>query len=72
MAQDSKTTVNDAARFLGTRVDSIYKLLYAGLLVGHRVDGRWQISCASVEEYALKHSRQSRVVRENPTMMAAG
>lgn len=64
-------TVNNAARRLGTRVDSVYKLLYAGLLNGQRVDGRWQISAASVEEYALKHSRQARAVTRDSTLVAA-
>jgi hypothetical protein len=71
MAQDSKLTVNNAARRLGTRVDSIYKLLYAGLLIGQRVDGRWEISAASVEEYALKHSRQARAVTRDSGLVAA-
>lgn len=70
MERNSKLTVNDAARRLGTRVDSIYKLLYAGLLTGQRVDGRWEISSASVEEYALKHSRQGRAVTHATALVA--
>jgi excisionase family DNA binding protein len=64
-------TVNDAARKLGTRVDSIYKLLYAGFLTGQRTDGRWHISAASVEEYRLKHSRQKRVVNQDSALVGA-
>jgi excisionase family DNA binding protein len=60
MNQDEKLTVNETARQLSVRVDSVYKLLWAGLLKGHRVDGRWEISAESVEEYAIKHSRQAR------------
>jgi excisionase family DNA binding protein len=64
-------TVNAAARRLGTRVDSIYKLLYAGFLTGWRVDGRWAISAASVEEYAVKPSRQARAVNQDTSLVAA-
>ena len=71
MNRHTKLTVNDAAHRLGTRVDSVYKLLYAGFLTGQRVDGKWQISAASVEEYALKHSRQRRVVNQDTALVAA-
>ena len=64
-------TVNDAARRLGTRVDSIYKLLYSGHLNGRRVDGRWEISVASVEEYAVKHSRARRVPNQDTALVMA-
>ncbi len=71
MGRDTKLTVNDTARRLGTRVDSVYKLLYAGFLIGHRVDGRWEISAESVENYALKHSRQTRAVVQDTALVAA-
>jgi len=54
-----KWTVIQTARNLGIRVDSVYKLVWAGLLNAERVDGRWEISADSVEEYALKHARQA-------------
>ncbi len=43
---------------LGIRLESVYRLIYSGLLRGERVDGKWQIPEQSVEEYAAKHSRK--------------
>ena len=66
-----KWTVIQTARRLGIRVDYAYKLIWAGLLDGERVDGRWEISADSVEEYALKHSRQARTMTQDKALIAA-
>lgn len=52
-------TVNETARRLQVRLDTVYKALYAGLLTGERIDGKWQISAASVENYLANHSRKA-------------
>jgi excisionase family DNA binding protein len=54
-------TVNEAAQRLQIRLESVYRLLYAGLLAGERKDGKWQLSAESVEDYAAKHSRKEAV-----------
>lgn len=71
MRQHATLTVNETARRLSTRVDSIYKLLYSGLLDGQRVDGKWEISTESVEGYALKHSRQRRIQNQDTVLVTA-
>jgi predicted site-specific integrase-resolvase len=54
-------TVSETAQRLSIRMESIYRLIYAGLLEGQRVDGKWELSQKSVENYAAKHSRKGRV-----------
>ena len=54
-------TVSGAALRLGIRLESVYRLIYAGLLSGQRVDGKWEIPRKSVERYATKHSRKERL-----------
>jgi hypothetical protein len=66
--RDAALSVNAAARRLGTRVDSVYKLLYAGFLTGQRIDGKWQISARSVEQYAVNHSRQAQTVPQDAAL----
>jgi predicted site-specific integrase-resolvase len=51
-------TVNETAQRLQIRLESVYRLIYAGLLAGERKDGKWQLSAESVEDYAAKHSRK--------------
>ena len=41
--------VMEATRRLGIGLDATYKLIYAGKLPGHKVDGRWRIPASAVE-----------------------
>lgn len=69
--ENTTLSVNETARRLSTRVDSVYKLLYSGLLDGRRVDGKWEISAVSVENYALNHSRHRRFVNQDTALATA-
>ncbi len=42
--------VMEATRRLGIGLDATYKLIYAGKLPGHKVDGRWRIPAKAVDE----------------------
>jgi excisionase family DNA binding protein len=41
-------SVRDAARLLGTRLDAVYALIWAGKMPATKRDGRWRISAAAV------------------------
>lgn len=43
-------SVRDAARVLGTRLDSVYALIWAGKIPATKTDGRWLISAAAIEK----------------------
>jgi predicted site-specific integrase-resolvase len=47
----------EAARKLGMRMESLYRVIYAGLLTAQKTDGKWVIDAQSAEDYAAKHSR---------------
>jgi len=51
-------SVSEAARKLGISLDSIYRLLYSGKLVGTKTDGKWQIPTATVEDRLRKRGHQ--------------
>lgn len=53
-------TVREAAKQLGLRIESCYRLLYCGLLSGVLRDGKWEISQASVDDYRLNHARKGK------------
>jgi excisionase family DNA binding protein len=58
-------TVSETAQRLQIRLESVYRLIYAGLLGGERTDGKWKLSAESVENYAAKHSRKEAVREAN-------
>ena len=43
--------MREVARALGVTYDQVYRLIWAGRLRGEKVDGKWRIEQASVEEY---------------------
>jgi hypothetical protein len=49
MKRKKTVTPRSAAVTLGIRLDSIYKLIWAGNLTGRKKDGRWMISETSLE-----------------------
>ena len=54
-------SVAQAARAIGTRLENIYRLLYAGKLKGRKLDGKWLIERASVASYMEnRHNGQRR------------
>jgi excisionase family DNA binding protein len=73
----TEATVREAARLLGTRLDSTYRLVWERRLTARKdTTGRWLISAASIEAY--KHSakrRRNGLTRKalgTPAFVAAG
>ncbi len=58
-------SVIETTRRLGVGIDATYKLIYAGKLAAHKIDGRWRIS-ASVVEARLRAQAE----RRRPTASA--
>lgn len=58
--------VMEATRRLGIGLDATYKLIYAGKLPAHKVDGRWRIPASAVEARL-----RAQVERRQPTTSAA-
>jgi hypothetical protein len=58
-------TVSGAARRLGVGLQQVYTLLWAGQLLGQKIDGRWVISLASVEARQSALQARNGVVRES-------
>jgi excisionase family DNA binding protein len=48
MAND--LTVRETTRQLGITIDAVYRLIYANRLEARKIDKRWLISAAAVEE----------------------
>lgn len=55
----SEVTPRQAAQRLGTRLDSLYALIWAGKIPAHKKEGRWLISLDAVEQ-RLKARKGSR------------
>lgn len=51
----------EAAQMLGTRLEAVYSLIWAGRLQAEKRDGRWLVSQSAVEGRA--HSKAQRKVR---------
>lgn len=54
-------SMREVARALGITYDQVYRLIWAGRLVGEKVDGKWVVEQASVERY-----RDTRDARRGP------
>jgi excisionase family DNA binding protein len=50
MAEEESMSVRDTAFVLGTGLQQVYRLLWEGKLSGRRVDGKWRITKASVQD----------------------
>ena len=50
MSKTKEISAREAAVRLGLRLDSLYALIWAGKLQAHKLDGRWRIPAAAVEE----------------------
>jgi excisionase family DNA binding protein len=50
MAKDRCVSPNAAARRLGISVDYLYKLLWAGKLQGQKINERWRVPLAAIED----------------------
>jgi len=48
---------SDAARKLGIDLSYLYRLLWMGKLQGKKVDGKWQVSVAAIEQ-RLRNGRK--------------
>lgn len=46
--------MREVTRALGITYDQVYRLIWAGRLVGEKVDGKWVVEQASVDEYAAQ------------------
>lgn len=55
----------EAARMLGTRLDAVYGLIWAGRLQAEKRDGRWFVSQSAVEA-RLSSKAQRKVQRAAP------
>ena len=49
--------VAEASRRLGITMDHLYSLLWAAKLKAHKVDGKWRISVAAIEERLVRRSQ---------------
>lgn len=56
--------MREVARALDVTYDQVYRLIWAGRLRGDKVDGKWRIEQASVDEYKEKRSKRLRVNAE--------
>jgi excisionase family DNA binding protein len=50
MPKDRCVSPNAAARRLGISVDYLYKLLWAGKLKGQKINERWRVPVAAIED----------------------
>lgn len=49
--------VAEASRRLGITMDHLYSLLWAAKIQARKVDGKWRISVAAVEERLVRRSQ---------------
>ena len=49
MKKEEMLKPREAARVLGTRLDSIYSAIWAGKLTAKKQDGRWLIPASAIE-----------------------
>jgi len=48
--KDAEISAIEAARQLGVGLDYLYGLVWAGKLTGRKIQNRWRVSAASVNE----------------------
>jgi excisionase family DNA binding protein len=53
MPKTENVSPRDAAQELGTRLDTIYQLIWSGKLSAFKLDGRWRIPRKAIETRLL-------------------
>ena len=66
MKKQAVVSPREAARMLGTRLDSVYGLIWAGRLQAEKRDGRWLISQSQVVTRARKNAERKNTSSDDP------